>query len=59
MISVIVLVNDVDNLDKCISSILMQSYSNIEVLCVTNDLNESALPIIKEFEKIICSINGN
>ncbi|MDY2726925.1 MAG: glycosyltransferase [Anaerostipes faecalis] len=52
LISVIVPVYNVEKyLKKCINSILYQSYSNIEVLCVDDGSTDASLKILKDFEK--------
>ncbi len=52
MISVIVIINDDSEewITKCISSILLQTYKNFEIICVINSSNPT-LSLLKNLEK--------
>ena len=59
MISVIVVINNDYNefLEECISSILIQNYTNFEIICVVNSSDETSLSILKNLEKVDERIN--
>lgn len=53
LISVVIPVYNVERfLEKCITSILEQSYSNLEIIIVNDGSTDNCLSICKEFEKI-------
>lgn len=53
MISVIVPVNNVESyLKECLSSVLDQSYKDLELICVDDGSTDSSLEIIKYFSEI-------
>ena len=53
LISIIVPIYNVqDYLAKCLNSILQQTYSNIEVLCVDDGSTDNSLKILKDYEKM-------
>lgn len=53
LISVIVPVNDSsENLEECLKSLRLQTYANIEVICVSDVSNEELLDILKVYKKL-------
>lgn len=52
MISIILTIDSTENLfEECISSILMQHVTDLEIICVVNSSNYSSLNKLKNFEK--------
>lgn len=50
-ISLIVIYNNAGNLKECLESILKQTFSDFEVICVNNASSDNAEEIVKEFAK--------
>ena len=51
-ISVIIIMYNVEKyIDKCLESIINQSYTNLEIICVNNGSTDNSLNIVKKYEK--------
>ena len=50
-ISVIVIYNNKENLENSLKSIIAQTFSNIEIICVNNAAKDNAFEIAQAFEK--------
>ncbi|MBQ9245014.1 glycosyltransferase family 2 protein [bacterium] len=48
-ISVIIVYNNKSNLENCLKSVLAQTFSNIEVICVNNASKDNAQDIVKQY----------
>lgn len=52
LVSIIIpIYNAEDNISKCIESILNQTYSNIEVLCINDGSKDNSKEILEEYQK--------
>lgn len=50
-ISVIVIYNSNTNLEECLESVIQQSFSNIEIICINNASEDNALETAQAFAK--------
>jgi len=52
LISVIVYVNNkAENLEKCLKTLTLQTYKNLEIICINNSSNVIFLDILEKFQK--------
>lgn len=52
LVSVIIPCFNVEQfIEKCINSVLMQTYPNVEIICVDNNSTDNTLKILKDFEE--------
>jgi glycosyltransferase involved in cell wall biosynthesis len=60
MISVIIPVhNSTKTLERCIDSVLNQTYKDLEVLCIENGSSDDSWDLIEKYEKLDCRIKGH
>ena len=45
--------NNAKYIDKCIKSLISQSYKNIEIIFVDDNSNDNSLTIVKKYKKKI------
>ena len=52
LISIIVPVYNVENyLERCLDSLILQTYSNLEIICINDGSEDSSLKILKKYAK--------
>lgn len=54
--SIIISVYNTEKTDKCINSIINQTYKNIEIILVNDASTDSSLEICKKYQKIASKI---
>lgn len=60
MISVIIPVhNSTKTLERCIDSVLNQTYKDLEILCIENGSSDDSWSLIEKYEALDCRINGH